>query len=373
MDSKPKILIIGGTGIFGTRLVQHLAVSLKADVCLFITSRSEAKAQKVADSIQASIDIKGVGFDRKTNLKAMFADIQPDITVDCSGPFQDADYETALAALASGSHFIDLADAKTYIEHFTSNLNEIARENNLTAITGASTTPALSANVVQTITNDWQQIDKIELAITPGGKSKVGPSVIKALLSYAGREIPIWKNGKLDSVFGLINSKIIDVPNLGKRRIVPVETYDALYLGVRHNVISNVTFYTGLESSLEQWGTICLGYLAKWGMIKNPLQLTPLLIKARSLTRPFTSDRGGMVIFISGSDAQGQDVTTRWSLLATHDDGTFVPILPMAAAIKKLMNAKIETGAMIADKALALHEIEAEMQHHHITTEMKVI
>lgn len=375
MVSTPTILIIGGTGMFGKRLVEHLAMTHDLNAKLLITSRSQTKADDIASSIQAQhpqTSIQGMAFDRGADIAAVFKRLKPKIIVDCSGPFQSANYELARAALECGSNFIDLADARDYIENFYEALNGLASKNDLTAVTGASTTPALSANVVSALTKGWQRIDNIELAITPGGKSEVGLSVMQALLSYAGREIPAWKDGKPASIYGLTKSKIMNVPNLGKRRIIEVETIDATYLGKRYNVTSDVTFYTGLESVIEQWGTICLGYLVKWGIIKNPTPLAPLLMKVRGLIRPFTSDRGGMVIYASGLDANGKEVAACWSLLATQGDGPFVPILPMAAAIKKLLEGKIKTGAMIADVALKLVEIEAEMQIHNITTSIEV-
>lgn len=372
-DNGPKILIIGGSGMFGRRLIQHLAMTPDLNVHLVITSRSLAKAQDVVSSIKADFAIEGIAFDHTKNMVSVFKELKPDITIDCSGPFQSANYQLAHAALDCGSHFIDLADARDYIESFAENVGALATKNNLTAITGASTTPALSANIVLSLTHGWQKVDKIELAITPGGKSEVGLSVIKALLSYAGRKIPAWTDGKIDSIYALINSKVIDVPKLGKRRIMPVETIDAIYLGARHNVTSEVTFYTGLESPLEQWGTICLSYLIKCGVIRNPLPLAPWLMRARTFIRPFTSDRGGMIVVTSGLDANGKKITARWSLLATHGDGPFTPILPMAAAIKKLLAGHIKTGAMIADEALTREDIQAEMVHHHITTQIEVL
>lgn len=373
VKSRPKILIIGGSGMFGRRLVQHFSIMPQLHVHLIITSRSLTKALDIAKSVKATFPIEGIEFDHTKNMTAIFEDVKPDITIDCSGPFQSANYQLAHAALKCGSHFIDLADARGYIDGFSKNVGALATKNNLTAITGASTTPALSANIVQELTTGWQQINKIELAITPGGKSEVGLSVMKALLSYAGRKIPAWKDGKVDAIYALINSKIMDVPKLGKRRIMPVETIDAIYLGARHKVTSDVTFYTGLESPLEQWGTIYLSYLIKWGVIKNPTPLAPWLMKARAFIRPFTSDRGGMVVLVSGLDASGIVATARWSLLATHGDGPFIPILPMAAAIKKLLAGQIQTGAMIADEALTLQEIEAEMQLHNITTQIEAL
>ena len=45
--------------------------------------------------------------------------------------------------------------------------------------------------MAQHLTQGWQRVDTIDIAITPGGKSEVGRSVIEAILSYVGKEVPV--------------------------------------------------------------------------------------------------------------------------------------------------------------------------------------
>lgn len=89
------ILIIGGTGVFGKRLVSHLAGF--DGIKLFVSSRSAAKAQEFVDTLAGThAPLQAVALDCIENLEAQLDEIQPFIVVDCSGPFQGANYDLSL-------------------------------------------------------------------------------------------------------------------------------------------------------------------------------------------------------------------------------------------------------------------------------------
>ncbi|WP_299609613.1 saccharopine dehydrogenase NADP-binding domain-containing protein [uncultured Tateyamaria sp.] len=361
------ILIIGGTGVFGKRLVRHL--SRQPDLVLYVSSRSAAQAAAFTKTLPLpQAELRPVKLDTRVNLQEQLDHIRPRIVVDCSGPFQGAGYGTAHAVLEAGAHFIDLADARDYLAGFADALDATARRNGVCALTGASSTPTLSTCVARHLTDGWQRVDTIDIAITPGGKSEVGRSVIEAILSYAGTDVPLWANGKLSKTTGWQNAKTIDVPGLGHRRVAAVETFDAEYLGPRLNVQSRVSFSAGLESGIEQRGIEALAALRKRGIIGALDALIPLLLKARHITRIPTSSSGGMLVDICGLDADGVMTQTRWSMVARQDHGPNIPILPAAAAIRKLLSGPAKPGADFAHAELSLADIQDEMQGYDIKT-----
>ena len=364
-----RILIIGGTGVFGKRLARHLATF--EGIELHISSRDVAKATQFADILKSSnpqLVADGIGLDHRKNLVHQLEAIKPFAVIDCSGPFQTANYDAARAIIGSGAHLIDLADARDYLAGFTSALKDIAQDHGVSALTGASSTPTLSACVVDHVTQGWARVDTIDISITPGGKSEVGRSVIEAILSYAGKDIPSWQNGQLTHVTGWTNPVVIDIPQLGRRRIAPVETYDAEYLGPVHNVQSRVSFSAGLESRVEQWGIGALANLRKRNLIPRSVLLIPLLLRARRITRIPTSDRGGMLVQVTGLNADGQFIQAKWSLVAKNDDGPFIPILPAAAELRCLLEGNGSAGASIAHKQITLADILMQMETYDITT-----
>lgn len=366
------ILIIGGTGVFGKRLVRHL--SKQPDLVVHVSSRSAAKATAFTKTLNHSqAELRPVKLDSQVNLQKQLDQIRPRIVVDCSGPFQGAGYETARAVLKAGAHFIDLADARDYLAGFADALDGTARHNGVCALSGASSTPTLSTCVARQLTEGWRRVDTIDIAITPGGKSEVGRSVIEAILSYAGKDVAMWANGALTETTGWQSARRIHVPGLGHRRVAAVETYDAEYLGPLLDVRSRVSFSAGLESGIEQRGIEAIAALRKRRIIGPPDALIPLLLKARQITRIPTSTSGGMRVEICGLDADGVMTQAKWSLIAHQDHGPNIPILPAAATIRKLLSGSVRPGADFAHAALSLADIQNEMRAYEIKTATSVV
>jgi saccharopine dehydrogenase-like NADP-dependent oxidoreductase len=364
-----RLLLIGGTGVFGQRLAANLA---RIDgLELILTSRSASKAQALAAGLSSSgavAGISGMALDHRQELDGALSRVAPWLVIDASGPFQGAGYKIPKAALNAGAHVIDLADARDYLRGYRGALDESASKNRVAGLAGASSTPALSAAVVRQLTSGWRRVDTIDIAITPAGRSAVGRSVIDAILSYAGRPVPVWRDGRLEKAFGWCDGRSIHMPALGKRRVAPVETVDAELLGPRYQVAERVTFYAGLESTIEQRGLELLARLRRIGLLGDLKPLAKPLLLMRKLTRLPTTERGGMLVEINGLDADGRLCRSRWSLLAEEDDGPHVPTLPAVAAVRALLSNKMKPGAHLAAECLSLADIEAEMVPHAITT-----
>ncbi len=362
MTAIKRVVIVGGTGVFGKRLARHICTWPGLEVVL--TSRSAAKAQALAAQIAVEFPgakISGSALDHRHNLRDALAALAPWAVVDASGPFQGADYRTAKAALMVGAHALDLADARDYLAGYADALNALALEKNLVALAGASSTPALSGAVVAALTQSWTRVDTIDISITPGGQSEVGPAVIEAILTYAGKPIPAWRNGALAQTCGWSDGHWVVMPGLGRRLVAAVETLDAQDLGPRYRVQSRVSFSAGLEALPEQLGLMALAYVRRRGLFGNAKPWVPWLLRGRTLTRRLTSDRGGMLVDIMGLDADQRATRARWSLLVGQNHGPQIPTLPAAAALKSLLTGIVPPGARAATEALPLAAIEAEM------------
>ena len=368
-----KILLIGATGVFGNRLALHLI--RWSDIELVVTSRSMAKAEVAVNHLRLIVPgakLSAIAFDTRADIKSQLANIKPFCVIDCSGPFQESGHRAAKSVLAMGSHMIDLADARVYLRDYKLKLNETAQRNAVTGLAGASSTPALSSIVVNQLTQNWQRVDAIDICITPGGRSEVGKSVLEAILSYVGKCIPTWNEGKMVSTRAWLNSKLIKIPELGQRRIAPVDTFDAEFLGHRHNVTSRVRFSAGLESTIEQLGLGFIAFIVKTGLMQNINTFIPILLNARNFTRLFTGDTGAMMVVVTGLNEEGILSTARWVLLAKYDHGPFVPVLPAAAALRALINESLDPGAGLALGQLDLRMIENEMKPYSISTQSDV-
>ena len=370
MSGRKRVLIVGGTGVFGMRLAGHLA---RCDgLELVLTSRNQERAQRVVDLLEgedARVPISAVALERGVAATRVLRTIKPWLVVDCSGPFQGEDHAFAKAVIEQGLHFFDLADGRDYLLGFSDALNDLALSRGVVALAGASSPPALSHAIVEKLTAGWHRIDTIDLAIVPAGRSEVGPAVIKGVLSYAGCLVPAWRDGKIGQVAGWSESGTIDHPDLGRKNVAIVETMDAELMGPKFNVRERVHFCAGLESGLEQRGMQLISALRRNNMLPDVSRFAGVFVKARSLTRLFATNDGGMVVRVTGLNAHHERTRTQWWLTARKNHGPSVPILPLAAAIEKLGRGDVPAGARLATDVLNLTDIEAQMAGYAITRE----
>lgn len=363
-----RVLLIGATGAFGSRLARMLARI--PGLVLIITSRRQERAQALADELAASTctSIEAISFLHGDGVAASLEAARPWLVIDASGPFQSASYDTARAAISAGAHWIDLADAAGYVLGFSSALDALARAKGVTALTGASSTPALSCAAVAAITAGWQRIDDIDIAIYPAGGSDVGRAVIDAVLSYAGAPIPTLRAGELHQITGWGFAERVLVEDLGARWRSPVATAD-YELMREHFGAGNVRFYAGLESSIEHLGLVTLARARCAGLLRSAVPLAPFLHKMRALTKPFCGVSGAMVVQARGVDDSLAPIRAQWRLTARDGDGPNVPVLAALALTKKLISQRIKHGASCAARSLTLAEVEAEMEPYALRTE----
>ena len=361
-----RVLLLGGTGVFGSHLAKHLSKHPDGldGLELIVTSRDRAKAERLAASLDGAVPVRGIAVDHAHDWRETLERERPWAVVDCSGPFQGADYHVPAMAAQAGAHVIDLADAWGYLAGYVGSLEEVARKHGVCAVAGASSTPALSGAVVRTLTEGWERVDRIDLAIVPGGRSEVGRAVLEAVLSYAGQPVPAWRDGRLGKVSGWCEAHSMRVPGLGSRRVAPVETSDAERLGSTFAVTGDVTFRAGLESKIEQWGLEALARLRRRGWAPDPRPLAGLLQRLRRFTRLMTRDVGAMVVEVQG--IRERPLRRHWTLVARNGHGPMVPTMAAAATLRRLARGSVTAGAWIADDVLTLADIEAEFQPYAI-------
>lgn len=365
------IVLIGATGAFGSRLARLLAAI--PDIALTFTARSESRATALAHAIRSTTATKctitPLAFSHGKEASQRLAAMKPFLVIDASGPFQTASYATAQAAIACGAHYIDLADAPAYVLGFHDALDEAARAAKVAALTGASSTPALSFAAVRALSRGWRAIDDVKIAIYPAGHGDVGRAVVEGVLSYAGAEVAVQRAGGVGTVIGWGGRERVHVKELGTRMRSPVATSDyallPALLGVR-----NVTFYAGLESRLEHYGLNAIAALRRHDILARPQDLAGVLHRVRALSRRFCGQRGGMTVDIEGIDAGGDAATARWQLIAEDGHGPYVPVLAALAAARRLLCSRdaVPSGARPAAGDLELAAIEAEMAPFAITT-----
>jgi len=362
------VLVVGGTGAFGSRLVGGLHKT--TDLEIVIAGRDLDRAAAAAAPLGP----------RARALRLDAATVPPEelrasgafVAVDAAGPFQGASYRLARAVIAAGLHYVDLADARDFVAGFGA-LDESARAAGVVALTGASSTPALSHAVLDRLTAGWRRIDAVEIAISPGNRnSPRGLSVIRAILSYAGKPVRVFEGGAWTARPGWGWPLRREMPGLGRRWLSLCETPDLDLVPKRFAPRQTAVFRAGLELSAMHLGLYLAGLLVRARLLPS---LAPFARPLRWLAerlKGLGSDRGGMTVEVRGIDAAGAAARAVWSLVAEAGDGPAVPTLPALAAIRALADGSLsQPGAMACAGVLNLDAIAREFAPYRISTQLE--
>ncbi|WP_407519329.1 SDR family oxidoreductase [Methylobacterium oryzisoli] len=370
----PRILVVGGAGAFGRRLVEGLAAATACTVV--IAGRDLARAEATAAAVARAHPgrrIEAVRLDAARADAEALRSLELAGIVDAAGPYQATarggdPYALARAAIAAGLPYADLADARDFVAGFPA-LDAAARAAGVSALTGASTTPALSNAVLDRLTAGWQRVDAIEVAITPGNRAPRGLSVMRAILSYAGRPVRVWRDGAWEARPGWGLTGRSAIPGLGRRLVSLCETPDLDILPTRFPTARTVLFRAGLELGALHLGLWLASLPVRLRLLPSLLPLARPFLRVAGLVDRLGSDRGGMVVRAQGEDGAGQPVAATWTLVAEAGDGPFVPTLPALALVRRWLDGPpLPPGAGPCVGVLDLAAIEAEMARHRIRT-----
>ncbi|WP_232631412.1 SDR family oxidoreductase, partial [Methylobacterium sp. Leaf118] len=296
------------------------------------------------------------------------------VVVDAAGPFQGSAPRLARAAIAAGLPYLDLADARDFVAGFPA-LDAAARAAGVPALTGASSTPALSNAALDALTQGWQAVESLHVAIVPGNRAPRGLSVMRAILSYAGRPVRVLQAGAWAARPGWGLLARIGVPGLGRRWASLCETPDLDILPARFPAARTALFRAGLELPVLHLGLSLASLPVRARLLPSLVPFAKPFFAVAGGFAPFGSDRGGMSVEARGRDGQGRPIRAVWSLVAEAGDGPFVPTLPALAAIRRLTDPAAEPvppGARACVGLLSLAAIEAEMARHAIRTRRAV-
>lgn len=105
-----------------------------------------------------------------------------------------------------------------------------------------------------------------------------------------------------------------------------------------------------------------MALLARAGLLRHPERLARPLMWVKERLSVLGSDKGGMFVHLTGSDAAGRPIARRSYLIARHNQGPYVPTLAALALTRKLVAGRSPaSGAMPCVGLLTLAEIEAEI------------
>ncbi len=358
-----RVLIVGGTGVFGSRLVDAALAS--TDWQIIVAGRDPTRTKVFATARGARVS--AMVLNARNCSAADLASTGAQVVVDAAGPFQNAPYTLALAAAKARLHYVDIADSRDFVSGFVDAVSPAAREAGVVALAGASTTPALSNAALDEITAGWRRIEDILVVVSPGNRAPRGLSVVRAILSYAGRPVRVFMGGRWTVVPGWGLTRRVEMPGLGRRWASLCETPDLDILPARHRDAGTLLFLAGLELSVLHLGLAIASLAVRWRLARTLLPLAPLAQAVAWTLFPLGTDRGGMLVQARGVDRDGLRKRAVLILVAAAGEGPSVPIFPALAALRAIASGRLRRpGASVCVGVLRLCEIEAEFASRQI-------
>ena len=359
-----RILIVGGYGVFGGRIVELLAGEQQLE--LVVAGRSLAQAQAFCARLNAQAALRSERFDRAGDVTAQIRTLAPDIVVDASGPFQaygDDLYRLVQAAVTLGVNYLDLADGSGFVGGITQ-FDAVAKEKGVFVLSGVSSFPVLTAAVCRQLAKGLARVDTITGGIAPSPYAGVGLNVIRAIASYAGKPLRLVRTGRPATGYGLTETMRATIGPPGRLPLRStlfslVDVPDLTVLPQQWPEVSSVWMGAGPVPEVLHRALIALAWSVRLRLLPSLTFLAPLFFRVINTIR-WGEHRGGMFVALDGASADGTAVSRSWHLLAEGDDGPLIPSMAVEAIVRKcLSGAPPPSGARSAVADLELCDYDA--------------
>ena len=356
-----RIVVIGAYGNFGARICRALSGTPAIEIVA--AGRNPPRAANDPRSRFARLDLADPGFARALSA------LSPDLVIHCAGPFQGQDYRVAAAALACGAHYFDLADGREFVARFAALHDAAARAAGLIAVSGASTVPALSSAVVDSLAGRFQRLEAIRIAIAPGQRAPRGAATIAGVLSHAGKSFKWLSGGAWRDARGWQELLRIRFAGLGARWAAACDVPDLELLPARYPGVQTVEFRAALELGVQHYALWLAAALRRTGVPLPIERWAGPLDRLASLMNFLGSENGGMLVSLAGTRPDGSAMRVEWQLTAEASHGPEIPAMAAILLARKLARGEIAArGAFPCMGLLTLADFEGEFARWRIFT-----
>lgn len=348
------IVVLGGYGNFGRRIVAALA--REPDCRVYVCGRNVELATQVAHQEGGAAEPLSLDC-HAANFSSELRRIGASVVVHTAGPFQGQSYGVPRACIDAGAHYVDLADGREFVCGIKA-LDTEARANNVLVASGASSLPALSSAVIDSLQTRFGSIESIDHGITSGAKPP-GQATMTGVLDYAGKPLKHWCDGQWRAVFGWqgLTRRVYPHP-VNVRWIANCDVPDLDLFPHRYRPVRTVQFRAGVGPAGSMFGLWLASWVVRVGLLRTLATCVPTLHRLARAYEKLGSKCSAMHVTVRGLDHNGQPAVHTWSLVAEQDHGPFIPCFPAIALARKILRSETATrGATPCMGLLTTEEI----------------
>jgi hypothetical protein len=327
------VVVLGGYGVFGARIVRSLARHPQLDVV--VAGRNGDAARSFAASLAVGA-VRALRADcTRADDRAQLLALRPEVIVDTVGPFQARDNALARHCAESGIHYVDIADGREHVVGIRA-LDGIAHEHHALIISGASTVPAVSTAVVDSLAGDPANVVAIEVGISPGHRGPRGLATAQSILRYCGKPIPCVVGEGQEFGWGGLQRHRYPQP-VGSRWLSHVDVPERALWEARYPNLEVATVRAGLEVGFLHLGLSALSRLVRLGLLESLTPCARAFLSVAEACNRLGSDAGAMHVTVTMRQETNELLRRTWTVIATRGDGPQIPATPAALLVKKLL------------------------------------
>jgi NAD(P)-dependent dehydrogenase (short-subunit alcohol dehydrogenase family) len=361
-----RVLIIGGYGNFGSYIARSLAMD--SNISLVIGGRSQAKADAFAASLKAFNPASGCTIDINGDVEAQLREIRPDVLIHTTGPFQAQDHRVARAAIAVGTHYLDLSDAREFVATIRE-LDGPAKDAGVAVVAGASSVPCLTAAFIDRYRSRFAKLTSASYGIAAAQATNRGLGTAAAILSYVGKPFTIFAAARRKRVFGWQGMRAVRYPELGIRLFGYCDIPDLALFPDRYPDLRDLEFFAGHEVKLLHIGTWLLSWVVHLTLLKSLSSQAKTLLKLSFLFDSLGSDKSGLHMFLRGTDPDGRPTAVSIFMIARRGHGPSIPCFPAIILARRIAaGEQVAPGARPCLDLIGLDELLLAIGHLDIET-----
>ena len=361
-----RILVIGGTGVIGSRIVRLLSAVPRVEVIFTAREAEIAESQEQALRIDG-IDARGLCWDGRDGAAALLARIRPDVMIDATGTAGRTDSSLALACLRLGIAYIDLSMSRAHIQDVRA-LSSMAVEARLPVFTAAGLLPSVTMAAARTMARDMTRVSALRIYLCPGNQEPRGRAFLAAVIAEAGQPFRHRQDGAWVTARNWLDLRRLDLPGVWsdsgpvRRLFAAMDSPDHDLVPEHWPDLSTTSVQGGMELGLIQLGLWGTAWLRRIGLLRHPAWTSGLLADVGGLFRSLGTARSALRVELEGTIGTHR-VRRLWQIEGDRGDLAWVAAAPAAALARLIVvGPRPAPGARAAAGEPALHEIIAELR-----------
>jgi Saccharopine dehydrogenase NADP binding domain len=183
MAEHPRVLIVGGSGVFGRLLAHELLRTTSVD--LVLAGRALWAAMAASRELGAPDRTSAIALDLG-DPDSLTRAARGCVAVACAaGPFQELSRELPMAAVRAGAHWLDIGDHEGWVVPVLEDatIDAAAKDAGLAVIPGLSTVPALSGALARWGCERLPGADRARITLFIGNRNAKGAGAIASAMS----------------------------------------------------------------------------------------------------------------------------------------------------------------------------------------------